>query len=201
MVRVSTAVAVAVLLALVPAARGAVVLNEVMADPARDWSPTDGDDVYDSLDDEWVEIYNTGPGAVNVTGWRLTDASGDWRFGFQGTLPAGSHIVVYGNESYAWEDANGFPRSGLSLNNSGDTVTLVAADLVTVMDQVVYTATQVLDDRAYGRLPDGGPEWQVFDGLNPTSPPTKGIVPSPGAANQASPVEQSSWGTIKALFE
>jgi len=74
MVRVSTAVAVAVLLALVPAARGAVVLNEVMADPARDWSPTDGDDVYDSLDDEWVEIYNTGPGAVNVTGWRLTDA-------------------------------------------------------------------------------------------------------------------------------
>jgi len=109
--------------------------------------------------------------------------------------------VVYGNESYAWEDANGFPRSGLSLNNSGDTVTLVAADLVTVMDQVVYTATQVLDDRAYGRLPDGGPEWQVFDGLNPTSPPTKGIVPSPGAANQASPVEQSSWGTIKALFE
>jgi hypothetical protein len=183
------------------AAGGAVVLNELMADPARDWSPTDGDAVYDSVDDEWVEVYNTGPGAVDMTGWRLSDAAAEWRYQFQGVLGAGARIVVYGNESYAWEEANGFPKGGLSLNNSGDTVTLTAADLVTVVDQVTYATNQVLDDRAYGRLPDGGQDWQIFDGLNPTSPPTTGLLPTPGMPNTASPVEPASWGSIKALFE
>jgi len=183
------------------AAGGAVVLNEVMADPARDWSPTDGNETYDSLDDEWVEVLNTGPAAVDVTGWRLSDAAGEWRYGFQGVLAVGARVVVYGNESYDWEEANGFPKSGLSLNNSGDTVTLTAADLVTVADQVTYGSSQVLDDRAYGRLPDGGPDWSVFDGLNPMSPPATGLLPSPGMPNAASPVESASWGVIKALFE
>lgn len=183
------------------AAGGAVVLNELVADPARDWSPSDGNDAYDSLEDEWVEICNTGPGAVNLTGWRLSDATGEWRYQFQGVLAVGARIVVYGNEAYDWEEAGGFPKSGLSLNNSGDTVTLTAADLVTVVDQVTYGSSQVLDDRAYGRLPDGGPDWRVFDGLNPTSPPTTGLMPSPGMPNAASPVESVSWGCIKALFE
>lgn len=183
------------------AAEGAIVLNEVLADPARDWSPTDGDDTYDSLDDEWVEIYNTGPSAVDLTGWRLTDATGEWRFGFEGALAAGAHLVVYGNESYDWEEANGYPKYGLSLNNGGDTVKLVAPDLVTVVDQVTYTTSQTLDDRAYGRLPDGGAEWRVFDGLNPLNPPATGLLPTPGQPNGASPVEATTWGGIKALFE
>lgn len=201
---VLTAVAagLAALAVLGPAAAGgSVVLNEVMADPAQDWSPTDGNEAYDSLDDEWLEVYNTGPAAVDLAGWRLSDAVGEWRYQFQGVLAAGAHLVVYGNEAYDWEEANGFPKSGLSLNNSGDTVTLTAADLVTVVDQVTYGSSQVLDDRAYGRLPDGGPDWRVFDGLNPTSPPTTGLTPSPGMPNAASPVESASWGCIKALFE
>ncbi len=174
---VLTAVAagVAALAVLGPvAAGGAVVLNELVADPASDWSPTDGNSTYDSLDDEWVEVLNTGPAAVDLTGWRLTDATGDWRYQFQGVLAAGSRRVVYGNESYDWEEANGFPKSGLSLNNSGDTVTLTAADLVTVIDQVTYGSSHVLDDRAYGRNPDGGPSWAVFDGSEPHEPADDG---------------------------
>ncbi len=179
-----------------------VVLNEIMADPARDWSPSDGNDEYQSMQDEWVEIFNTGLEPVDITGWRLRDAVSDssWRFGFGGVIQAGHLLVVYGDEAYAWEDANGYARQGLSLNNSGDVLTLVAADHTTVVDQVEYAGADVEDDRSYGRFPDGGPEWVVYDQLNPFTPPSTGLPPTPGAPNVGSPVESTNWGPIKALF-
>jgi hypothetical protein len=179
-----------------------VTINELLADPASDWSPSDGNDDYDSMEDEWIEIYNDGFDPVDITGWRLRDAVSDssWRYGFEGVIEAGGIIVVYGNEAYAWEEANGFPKYGLSMNNSGDTMTLVEADLTTVVDQVTYESLQVLDDRSYGRLPDGGPDWAVFDALNPLEPPATNLPPTPGMPNVGAPVEASHWGIIKALY-
>lgn len=179
-----------------------VTLNELMADPARDWSPSDGNDEYNAVEDEWIEIYNDGFDPVDITGWRLRDAVSDssWRYGFEGVIQAGEVIVVYGNEAYDWEEANGYPKNGLSMNNSGDTMTLVAADLVTVVDQVSYESYQVLDDRSYGRLPDGGPDWEIFDALNPLDPPATNLPPTPGMPNVGSPVEPVNWGVIKALY-
>ncbi len=197
-------VTVAAALAMWPcvSASGSVVLNELMADPASDWSPTDGDEEYGSLDDEWVEIYNAGSQPVDITGWRLRDAVSDssWRYQFEGILMPGDFVVVYGNEAYAWEEANGFPKNGLSMNNSGDTITLVESDLATVVDEISYSSVQVLDDRSYGRLPDGGSDWVVFDALNPFTPPETGLPPTPGAPNSGSAVEGVSWAAIKALY-
>jgi hypothetical protein len=183
-------------------ARAGVTINELMADPASDWSPSDGNDEYHSMEDEWIEIYNDGFDPVDITGWRLRDAVSDssWRFGFDGVIQPGDVIVVYGNEAYAWEEANGFPKNGLSMNNSGDTMTLVEADLTSVVDQVTYESFQVLDDRSYGRLPDGAPSWAIFDALNPLEPPATGLPPTPGMPNVGSPVEAARWGGIKALY-
>jgi hypothetical protein len=182
-------------------ASGQVVINEIMPDPASDWSPTDGDDEYHSVEDEWVEILNIGAAPVDIEGWRLRDAVSDssWRFGFTGTLPSGGYAVVYGDVAYAWEDANGYPRYGLSLNNGGDTISLVRPD-GTVVDALTYEGSQVGDDRSIGRIPDGVGSWEVLDGLNPTDPMTTGIAPSPGTVNVASPVEAGGWGRIKALY-
>ena len=178
-----------------------VVINEIMPDPAVDWSPSDGNEEYHSVQDEWVEILNIGAAPVDITGWRLRDAASDssWRFEFSGTLAAGAYAVVYGNEAYDWEDANGYPRYGLSLNNGGDTVSLVRPD-GTVVDAVSYEGSQVDDDRSIGRIPDGVGWWEILDGLNPADPPITGIEPSPGDVNVASPVESCGWGEIKALF-
>jgi hypothetical protein len=183
-------------------ARADVVLNELMADPARDWSPSDGNSTYGSVEDEWIEIYNAGTAPEDVSGWRLRDAVSDssWRYQFEGALLPGEFRVVYGNESYAWEEANGCAKNGLSMNNSGDTMTLVAADLVTIVDQISYSTFHVLDDRSYGRLPDGGLLWDVFDKLNPLTPPTTNLPPTPGLPNVGSPVESDSWARIKALY-
>ena len=179
-----------------------VVINEIMADPASDWSTTDGDSEYGSVNDEWVEILNAGATPVDMTGWRLRDAVSDssWRYGFSGVIQPGCFFIVYGNEAYAWEDANGYPRYGLSLNNSGDTIALVASDLATVIDQVAYESFQVLDDRSFGRFPDGTCYWAVFDALNPLNPPETDMAPTPGAPNVGSPAEPANWGAIKALY-
>jgi len=179
-----------------------VMINEIMADPARDWSPSDGNDEYHSMQDEWIEVFNAGLEPVDMTGWRLRDAVSDssWRYGFQGVLQPGHLFVVYGNEAYEWEDANGYARQGLSLNNSGDTISLVAADLSTVVDQREYVASETGDDRSCGRLPDGGLDWVVFDQLNPLDPPSTNLPPTPGAPNVGSPVGHAHWGSIKGLY-
>ena len=182
--------------------RAQVVLNELMPDPASDWSPTDGNEEYGSLEDEWIEIFNAGSEAVDVTGWRLRDAVSDssWRFGFSGVLDPGEFFVVYGNEAYQWEDENGYAKNGLSMNNTGDTITLVSADHVTVVDTVTYMGENVGDDRSWGRVPDGSPNWECNDGLNPADPPGSGLPPTPGEPNLGAPVETVDWGQIKALF-
>ena len=100
-----------------------LVINEFLADPARDW---DGDGALSSRDDEWVEIANLGSAAVDLAGYRLADGEGRpvWRYGFSGTLAAGAVRIVYGSDARAWEEASGFPVYGLSLNNAGDRIAL-----------------------------------------------------------------------------
>lgn len=205
MKKMRLAVVLALLLtvtAFAGSARAQIVLNELMPDPASDWSPTDGNEEYDSLEDEWVEIFNAGSEAIDITGWRLRDAVSDssWRFGFEGVLEPCEFFVVYGNEAYQWEDENGYAKNGLSMNNAGDTITLVSADLATVVDLVTYTSQNIGDDRSWGRVPDGSPNWECNDGLNPANPPGSGLPPTPGEPNVGAPVETADWGQIKALF-
>lgn len=200
----STAIVIAIAACFVFGAHasGQVLINEIMADPASDWSPSDGDGVYGSLNDEWIEILNAGSASVDIRGWRLRDAVSDssWRYEFDAVLEPGEFLVVYGNEAYDWEAAAGFTKSGLSLNNAGDTMTLVRSDLATVVDQLVYTSAEVRDDCSYGRVPDAAVDWQMFDALNPTDPPASGMPPTPGGSNVGSPVQDARWGYIKSLY-
>lgn len=140
-----------------PACAG-VVLNEVLADPACDWND-DGSVSY--RDDEWVEIVNTGPGAVDMTGWRIATADTSWRYEFTGVLSAGARLVVTGRMSYDWEHSFGCAAYGLRLGNEGDTVMLwrLAGADTTLIDSVTYGDEDAEDDRSTGRLPDGTGSW------------------------------------------
>src|SRR5512140_2562702 len=98
------------------------LLNEVLADPARDW---DGDGTSSYRDDEWIEVYNPGPGSLDLTGYYIADETGGFVYGFNDTLAAGAVLVVYGSQAVAWESANGESATGLRLGNDGDTVQLL----------------------------------------------------------------------------
>jgi hypothetical protein len=179
-----------------------VAINEVLADPARDW---DGDQEINATNDEWVEIVNTGDVPADLTNLRLGDADRSWAYGFTGALPVEGRMVIYGSTSKAWQQENGVAAFGLRLANTGDIVVLwrlSAADTV-VIDQYTYADHEADDDRSSGRRPDGGLVWELYDGLNPytgsTLPLGNGCAPTPGQSNGCiTPVEEATWGQIKA---
>jgi hypothetical protein len=181
-----------------------LLLNELMAGPARDW---DGSGTFSTRDDEWVEIFNAGSEPVDLSPCLLTDGDGIPRFALSGALAPGGHLVVFGKDSYDWEKAHGFPAYGLSLSNSGDTVMLwqVAGAETSLVDSYVYKSHEAAADRAVGRKPDGG-IWTLFDGLDPytgTTPPLgTGCTPTPGQANvcEDTPVTPATWGRLKSLY-
>ncbi|MBM3317574.1 MAG: lamin tail domain-containing protein [Candidatus Eisenbacteria bacterium] len=189
-------------------AQAALSLNEIMADPASDW---DGDGEYEYRRDEWVEVFNPGPGTVELGGYLLSDNDGLWTYGFDPgtTLAAGSALVVFGSQSLAWQQAQGMPQYGFRLHNDGDTVCLwqfVAGDTL-LADTHTYNTHEADDDRSTGRNPDGTGEWQIFDALNPydgTLPPLgNGLPPTPGLPNSGNPpvpARKGSWSGVKGLF-
>jgi hypothetical protein len=62
-----------------------IVINEIMFDPT-------GDD----NNSEWVELYNAGNSAVDLTGWNLTDNDGN-RFSLSGagSIPSGGYLICH----------------------------------------------------------------------------------------------------------
>jgi hypothetical protein len=122
-----------------------VVINELM------FNPISGDDA-----DEFVELYNRGATAVNLSGWRFT-AGINYTFPSNTTLPAGGYLVVANNlyrlltnyshlsaantlGNYSGQLANGGERVALSMpevvpgTNGGTTVNYIVVDEVTYND-------------------------------------------------------------------
>lgn len=183
-----------------------VRLNEVLGDPGIDWN---NDGSISSKTDEWIEVINAGVTTVDLSEYRLGDASGGyvWRFAFSGALEPGRIAVVYGSDAVAWQAETGYPAYGLSLNNTGDSVMLyrIAGADTLVEDSYTYVAFEVVDDRSVGRETDGVGSWVLFDGMNPysgTEPPLgTGCNPSPGFLNGcATPAGATTWGSIKSLY-
>jgi hypothetical protein len=158
-----------------------LVLNELLPAPGTDWT---GNGIYSSSEDEWVEIFNAGSAPADLTDHFVTDGAGPStpRIGLSGSLAPGEHLFLTGELAVDWEAANGFPAVGLSLNNSGDTVSLFRASGgdTTLLDELTYTSGDVNTDVSLGRLPDGDPAWTPFDALAPGG---TGPQPTPGGQN------------------
>ncbi|ODS42588.1 MAG: hypothetical protein MSIBF_04565 [Candidatus Altiarchaeales archaeon IMC4] len=107
-----------------------VIITEIMANPIGDDQGTAGL----PLDGEWVEIYNNGSTAVNVSGWMVKNAMGDnWTISSansQGNVNVvnGAYLVVYRN------------GATMALNDSVDIVNLTKAN-GTVIDSVSYNSS------------------------------------------------------------
>jgi hypothetical protein len=110
-----------------------VLLNEIYA------NTNDGED-------EWVELYNRGGGAVDISGWVIKDP-GD----------QASHKIVIpdGTILNAGAKYRGYFTTNV-LNNNGDTVYLFDAD-GRMRDKFVYSDT--IKGKSWKRNPDGSGNW------------------------------------------
>jgi len=130
------------LVVVIPAVNAAVVINEVM----YQFSGTDADR-------EWIEVYNSGPGLVNIAGWRLNEAGVDHNLNLvsgSSTLYSGDYAVIVDDDVMFLTEHPGFTGnvfdSTFSLADAGEQLILRNAALAD-MDTVNYSS-------AWGSLGD-----------------------------------------------
>ncbi|HEY7911460.1 MAG TPA: lamin tail domain-containing protein, partial [Blastocatellia bacterium] len=138
----------------------AVGINEFLADPP-DGPPGDanGDGARSSSDDEFIEIINRAASPADVGGFSIRDGDG-LRFTFPpGTvIPANETAVIFGGGSPAGEFGNARANellftAPLSLNNTGDTITLIDREARAV-EAVSYGAAEGSANQSMNRNPD-----------------------------------------------
>jgi beta-lactamase superfamily II metal-dependent hydrolase len=139
-----------------------LLISEIHADPALDLAgDANGDGVRDAAADEFIEIVNTGFTEINISGYTLSDGL-YLRHTFEpGTIiPAREVAVVFGGGTPTGDFGNAMANGlvftastgSLSLNNTGDTVTL--ADDLGVTVQTVTYGSEGGQDASLVRDPD-----------------------------------------------
>lgn len=151
-------------------ASAGISISEIVYDP-------DGSDTKR----EWVEIFNTGPDAVNLTDWKFVDKSNHALNVPPKNGGVGSMLLAPGRYAILASDAATFVAehpgisividTALSLNNSGGTLAIKHG--TTVVDSVSYSS-------ALGAAGDG-------DSLQLNGVTWIAAAPTPGLANATTP--------------
>lgn len=140
-----------------------LVLNELMADNASTLVDPDEPGAYE----DWIEIFNPGTSNVDMGGMYLTDDPSDpTRYPIPNgvIVPAGGYILFWADN----DNEEGAVHLNFALSSRGETVSLIAADGITVIDMISFEAQTT--DLSLGRTPNGAGAW------------ARG-TPTPGQAN------------------
>lgn len=78
--------------------------------------------------DEWIELHNAGDTPVDLTGWRLTDSSGDVDVALQGIIGPGDFFLLERTADDTVSDIAADQIYVGSLHNDGETLTLTDGD-------------------------------------------------------------------------
>lgn len=135
-------------------AEALILINEVLADPPAIGGDANGDGVIHATQDEFVELVNTAVDPVSLAGWTFADLVGvRHTFSASSAIPAFGFFVVFGGGSpQSVANAAIASRGTLSLNNTGDTLTL-RDQASGFIDAVVYGAEGGMDV-SLTRFPD-----------------------------------------------
>jgi PKD repeat protein len=122
-------------------AHAAVIVNEIA------WMGTET-----SGSDEWLELYNDGNSAIDLTGWTITSRDGSPSMALSGSIDSGSYFLIERTDD---STVRGIPADlvapfGNGLSNEGETIYLKDAS-GTIVDTVV-----------------GGTNWSNIGGDNST---------------------------------
>jgi len=150
-----------------------VAINEFMAKNESVIADQDGE--YD----DWIELRNNTEGAVDLSGYYLSDDPGDiMRWEFPDTMiAAGGFLIIWADE-----DAG---QAGLHANfrlSAGGETIILSSPQGMVIDDISYE--DMISDVSWGRYPDG---WGTFRLMNPT-PGGMNSPDYPAAASDSSDV-------------
>lgn len=165
------------LLALVIIAAGLTSCNRdeptIVTPPPPPLAAIKINEVYsrgDSLNPDWIEIYNPNSTAITVGGYKIYDNGGLSGSKPKKEIAAG---VLLPGMSWMVISVDTTDASGFGLSSSGETVWLENAS-GTVIDSVAFPTLGI--DTSYARTPDGATTWAKI------SLPTKGSANVVGGA-------------------
>lgn len=143
---------------------GMPLITEFLAANTMSWMSQSCGQYFD-----WIEIYNPGPGAVDLNGWYLTDDKNelhDWLFPASCVLAEGEFLVVFASGQNVLTP-EGEWHTSFRLSLDGEYLALVRPDGTSVISQyepesppqtrdVSYGWTAGLDDEAFFQNPTPG---------------------------------------------
>ena len=115
-----------------PALTYALFITEVLADPPSSAAgDANRDGQRDPHEDEFIELYNTGPVPISLAGWRLGDAgslSDYFRFPAKAVIAPRSYVVLFGGgtpSGFAVPVYTDDGKIGDGLTDSGESIHLI----------------------------------------------------------------------------
>lgn len=140
-----------------------VYINEMMSSNSNFLFDEDGDD------SDWIELYNSSPHPVNLSGYYISDKADQlnrWAFPAE-IIPPDSFLVIFASGKDRAE-AGSELHTNFSIKDEGEALFL------TFRGRVIHQlpAVALETNTSFGLFPDGHAELQIFDS------------PSPGAPNQ-----------------
>lgn len=136
---------------------GTLFINEIMASNGTIIQDEDGD--YS----DWIEIYYTGNRPINLQGYYLSDNPNKltkWSLP-KVLLEPGEHLLIWASGKDKIGE-NGEIHTDFSISAAGEAIYLVSPNGRKIIDFI--EAVAIPRDRSYGRINDGGEEWEFFDG-------------------------------------
>jgi len=132
----------------------------------------------DGESSDWIELHNAGDTALDLTGWHLTDDSGDltqWAFPAE-TLNPGEYLVVFASNKDRAVAGNEL-HTNFKLSASGEYLALVQQDGTTVAFEYAPEYPAQSTDVSYGLV---APEQGAAAGfLTTPTPGTSNVVAGP----------------------
>ncbi|MEX2187493.1 MAG: lamin tail domain-containing protein [Pirellulales bacterium] len=174
------------------------IISEFVADNSNSLSDGDG------RSSDWIELYNAGDAAIDLAGWHLTDDAllpTKWTFPSK-TLDAGEFLVVFASSPTDamgailndYVDAGGNLHTNFSLNNNGEYLALVRADL-SVASEFAPAYPSQRADVSYG-VGQGA----IFTTLVDSGSAGKLLVPTASIGNTwtggAEPFNDAAWQNV-----
>jgi len=124
---------------------GDIVINELMA--SNDAIAADETGEYD----DWIEIYNKGNVAIDISGYFLTDKTDNpdkWELPAGSILQPDSYLIVWADE----DSSQGPLHANFKLSSDGEIVLLLDPDF-NILDEVSFGPQTT--DISYARSPNG----------------------------------------------
>jgi hypothetical protein len=129
-------------------------INEFMASNGNTIDDGDGNS------SDWIELYNAGPGPVNLSEWSLTDSADNltkWSFPAGTSLGQNEYLIVFasGRDSDTYVDAGGFLHTNFRLSSGGEYLALVEPDGTTIKSEYTPEFPPQFGDVSFGTFAEG----------------------------------------------